>query len=242
MLASLCMRFLLVYMLISVVLTPFPVCVTFSNTLEIPWANQWHPGDLESMCSAGPCLQWVPSVPTELDECLPCVLPPLCGWGNREEDLNLPEDTALAVPDPHYTQPINFSGGINIFSLLMLFRKPCESFPNTSIVSVHTFLMRLPSVAKEFVSYSKVLVNLQTIAPDCLLLWQEDRHCSFGLTFFQICTLSETEDPAVTSVIRVLLEHATIVAVKEETGFQEDGQKDSFPRAKYSSKWELYPK
>lgn len=126
--------------------------------------------------------------------------------------------------------------GINIFSPLMLFRKPCESFPNTSIVSVNTFLMRLPLVAKEFACYSRVLINLQTIAPDCLLLWQEDRHCSFGLTFFQICTLSKTEDLAVTSVIRVSLEHATVVAVKKEIDIQEDGQKDSFPRAKYSSK------
>lgn len=205
MLASLCMRFLLVYMLISVVLTPSPGCVTFSNALEIPWANQWHPGDLESMCSAGLCMQWVPYMPTEQYECFPCVFPLLCEWGNREGDLSLPEDTALAVPDPHYTQPIHFGGEINIFSLLMLFRKPCESFPNTSIVSVHTFLMRLPLVAKEFACYSEVLINLQTIAPHCLLLWQEDRHCSFGLAFFQICTLPKTEDPAVTLLIKVLL-------------------------------------
>lgn len=91
-------------------------------------------------------------------------------------------------------------------------------------------------MAKEFACYSKVLINLQTIAPDCLLLWQKDRHCSFGFTFFQICTLSKTSDLAVTLVIRVLLGHATVAAVKKEIDFQEDGQKDSFPRAKYSSK------
>lgn len=72
-------------------------------------------------------------------------------------------------------------------------------------------------VAREFACYSKVLINLQTIVPDCLLLWQEDRPCSFGHTFFQICTLSKTEDLSVSLIPKVLLEHVTAVAAKKYT-------------------------
>lgn len=235
MLASLCMRFLLMYRPISDVLTPFPACVTFSNTLGILRANQWHPGDLGSACSGShPCVQ-------SRTNALPVYFPH-CADEETEEDLNLPAYTALAVLDLHCTQPIHFSEGISIFSLLMLFRKPCESFPNTSIVSVHTFLMRLPSVAKEFACYSRVLVNLRTIAPNCLLLWQKDRHCSLGLTFFQICTLSKTEDLRWLQQAGSYWSTPLVQQLRKRQDFQEDVQKDSFPRAKYSSKWNSYPK
>lgn len=88
--------------------------------------------------------------------------------------------------------------------------------------------MGLPLEAKEFACYSKVLINFQTIVPHCLPLWQEDRHCRFELTLFQICILSKTEGLSVSLIVRALLEQSSVVAFKKEIDFQEDGQKDSF--------------
>lgn len=52
-----------------------------------------------------------------------------------------------------------------------------QTISNTSIVSVHTFLMRLPVVAKGFARYNKVLINFQTIVSG-VCLWLRDRHAA----------------------------------------------------------------
>lgn len=203
--------------------------------------DTWRPGDRESTV-LGRALHAMASVPftsSEQDAWLPCVFSPLCRWGTHREGSH-PQSTECCesrIITAHHP----CTGGINRFGLLMSFRE------TTWIISKHLhcfsayFSYEVALGAKEFACYSKVLVNFQTIVPSCVCLWQEERHCSFGLTFSRMCMLSETEGLLVASTTRVSLEPTAVTVIKE-TDFHEDGQKDSFLWAKYSNKVRVIPK
>lgn len=116
----------------------------------------------------------LPFLSSEQDGWLTCVLP-LCTDKQTQKDLNLPKYVVWGEPDHPHVPLINFSGGINIFGLLISFLDVMQTISNTSIVSVHTFLMTLPVVAKGFARYNKVLINFQTIVSGvCLSGWGTD--------------------------------------------------------------------